>query len=86
MQQIKKLQALIEDASKKCVTEMKECESERDANLTQIGNVLHPSVPISNNEVRQAYVYMSKYMYVCINSHNFISGQNSVKARESSLI
>lgn len=50
VQQIKKLQALIEDASKKCVTEMKECESERDANLTQIGNVLHPSVPISNNE------------------------------------
>ena len=51
MQQIKKLQCLIEDASKKCVAEMKECESERDANLTQIGNILHPSVPISNNEV-----------------------------------
>ena len=51
MQQIKKLQSLIEDASKKCVAEMKECESERDANLTQIGNILHPSVPISNNEV-----------------------------------
>ena len=51
MRQIKKLQSLIEDASKKCVTEMKECESERDANLTQIGNILHPSVPISNNEV-----------------------------------
>ena len=31
---------------------MKECEVERYKHLVMIGNVLHPSVPISDDEVR----------------------------------
>lgn len=51
MKLIKKVQSFVEEANKKCVTEMKECETRRHAHLTQIGNILHPSVPISDNEV-----------------------------------
>ena len=51
MNLIKKVQSFIEEANKKCVTEMRECETTRHAHLTQIGNILHPSVPISDNEV-----------------------------------
>ena len=51
MKQIKKVQVLVEEANKKCVAEMKECEAQRHSHLTQIGNILHPSVPISDNEV-----------------------------------
>ena len=51
MLQIKKLQTLIEEYNQKCTARIKECEAERHLYLTQIGNILHPSVPISNNEV-----------------------------------
>ena len=51
VQQIKKLQILIDESHQKCTARMKECEAQRDAHLTQIGNILHPSVPISDNEV-----------------------------------
>ena len=51
VKQIKNIQALIEKANEKCVVEMKECETERHFHLTQIGNMLHPSVPISDDEV-----------------------------------
>ena len=49
--QIKKVQSLIEEAANKTKTEIKECEEERYKHLVMIGNVLHPSVPISNDEV-----------------------------------
>ena len=49
--QIKKIQSLIEEASEKNKMEIKECEVERYKHLVMIGNVLHPSVPISNDEV-----------------------------------
>ena len=51
MQQIKNVQTLVEEANRKSVAEMKVCEAQRHAHLTQIGNILHPSVPISDNEV-----------------------------------
>ena len=49
--QIKKIQSLIEEASDKNKVEMKECEVERYKHLVMIGNILHPSVPISDDEV-----------------------------------
>ena len=51
MSQIKNVQSLIAEANEKCVAEMKERETERHFHLVQIGNILHPSVPISNDEV-----------------------------------
>ena len=51
MTQIKKIQSLTEEASDKTKAEIKECEVERYKHLVMIGNVLHPSVPISNDEV-----------------------------------
>ena len=51
MKQIKKINSLIEECSEKNKMEMKECEVERYKHLVMIGNVLHPSVPISNDEV-----------------------------------
>ena len=63
MKQIKKVQVLVEEANKKCVAEMKECEAQRHSHLIQIGNILHPSVPISDNEV-----HVHVYIYVATNT------------------
>jgi seryl-tRNA synthetase len=49
--QIKKVQSLVAEASEHAKEEMKEVEKERHKHLVMIGNVLHPSVPISNDEV-----------------------------------
>ena len=51
VQQIKKLQAIVDRFNRACTVEMKDCETKRHEYLTQIGNVLHPSVPISATEV-----------------------------------
>lgn len=59
MKLIKKVQSFIEEANKKCIAEMKECEMKRHTHLTQIGNFLHPSVPISDNEVCKAILMKS---------------------------
>ena len=50
VKQIKGVTILIEEAAKRGSAEMKECETIRAAHLIMIGNTLHPSVPISNNE------------------------------------
>lgn len=48
--QIKQVQKLIEEANEKNSSERTELEEERSFHLAQIGNSLHPSVPISDNE------------------------------------
>ena len=51
VKQIKKIQSLIEESSDRNKAVMKECEVERYKHLVMIGNILHPSVPISDDEV-----------------------------------
>ena len=51
MTQIKKVVLMIEAADEKCTEERKQTEATRIQNLAMIGNLLHPSVPISNDEV-----------------------------------
>ncbi|KAK2106878.1 hypothetical protein P7K49_016392 [Saguinus oedipus] len=48
--QIKKVRVLIDEAILKCDAERIKLEAERFENLREIGNLLHPSVPISNDE------------------------------------
>ncbi|KAM9217433.1 LOW QUALITY PROTEIN: serine--tRNA ligase, cytoplasmic [Leptosomus discolor] len=48
--QIKKVRLLIDDAILKCDAERGRLEAERFESLREIGNLLHPSVPISNDE------------------------------------
>ncbi|XP_026533676.1 serine--tRNA ligase, cytoplasmic [Notechis scutatus] len=48
--QIKKIRILIDEAILKCDEERLKLEAERFENLREIGNLLHPSVPISNDE------------------------------------
>ncbi|XP_023597950.1 serine--tRNA ligase, cytoplasmic isoform X2 [Trichechus manatus latirostris] len=48
--QIKKVRLLIDEAILKCDAERIKLEGERFENLREIGNLLHPSVPISNDE------------------------------------
>ena len=43
---------MIQESNDRCTAEMKECETVRQQHLVHIGNTLHPSVPISDNEVR----------------------------------
>ncbi len=49
--QIKRVQKLIEEANERDAKERTVLEEQRSFHLAQIGNFLHPSVPISNNEV-----------------------------------
>ncbi|XP_030076289.1 serine--tRNA ligase, cytoplasmic [Microcaecilia unicolor] len=48
--QIKKIRVLIDEAILKCDAERVKLEAKRFENLREIGNLLHPSVPISNDE------------------------------------
>ncbi|XP_029427980.1 serine--tRNA ligase, cytoplasmic [Rhinatrema bivittatum] len=48
--QIKRVRVLIDEAILKCDAERVKLEAERFENLREIGNLLHPSVPISNDE------------------------------------
>uniref|UniRef100_A0A8C2RCX7 serine--tRNA ligase n=1 Tax=Capra hircus TaxID=9925 RepID=A0A8C2RCX7_CAPHI len=48
--QIKKVRLLLDEAILKCDAERIKLEAERFENLREIGNLLHPSVPISNDE------------------------------------
>lgn len=49
--QIKKVRLLIDEAILECDSERLRLEAERFESLREIGNLLHPSVPISNDEV-----------------------------------
>ena len=55
--QIKQVQQLIEDANERNNTERKELEDVRSFHLAQIGNFLHSSVPISDNEVQKYHIF-----------------------------
>ncbi len=50
--QIKHVQRLIEEKNEKAKEEVKVCDEERHRHLVMIGNILHPSVPVSNDEVK----------------------------------
>lgn len=52
MAQIKKVRLLVDEAIEKTDVDRIKLETERFENLREIGNLLHPSVPISNDEVR----------------------------------
>lgn len=54
--QIKKIRLLIDEAILKCDEERLKLEAERFENLREIGNLLHPSVPISNDEVGASFM------------------------------
>ena len=54
MSQIKKVRLLIDEAILECDAERVRLEAERFESLREIGNLLHPSVPISNDEVGTA--------------------------------
>lgn len=49
--QIKKVRLLVDEAVEKSDKERLRLEAERFEYLREIGNLLHPSVPISNDEV-----------------------------------
>lgn len=49
--QIKKVRLLVDKAIEKTDSERMKLEAERFEYLREIGNLLHPSVPISNDEV-----------------------------------
>ena len=53
MSQIKKARQLIDDQIAKCNEERTSCETIRRENLMEIGNFLHESVIISNDEVQK---------------------------------
>jgi len=48
--QLKKMSTLIDSESKKNMEAMEKCEKDRHRQLFDIGNLLHPSVPINDNE------------------------------------
>ena len=68
MKQIKKIVAMVEAANHKCSEERKQAEATRIENLAMIGNLVHPGVPVSNDEVRMImYSCITILNYVCMN-------------------
>ena len=59
MTQLKRVRVLIDEAIAKCDQDRIECESKRSESLREIGNFLHESVPISNDEVRRTLCWLS---------------------------
>ena len=51
MKQLKKLSQLTDGSIKQCNDERVACEQERSAFVKLIGNMLHDTVPVSNDEV-----------------------------------
>lgn len=51
--QIKKVRLLVDEATEKTDSDRLKLEAQRFEYQRDIGNLLHPSVPISNDEVRQ---------------------------------
>ena len=48
---VKKIRSLIDDRIAECNAEVLKVEERRSEKLRAIGNVLHESVPVSNDEV-----------------------------------
>lgn len=57
--QIKKVRLLVDEAVEKTDSERIKLEAERFEYLREIGNLLHPSVPISNDEVGVFFFFYS---------------------------
>jgi len=49
--QIKKVRVMVDGDIEKCDKKLQELETIRMNNLREIGNILHDSVPVSNDEV-----------------------------------
>lgn len=64
--QIKKVRLLVDEAVEKTDSERLRLEAERFEYLREIGNLLHPSVPISNDEVGVLIVKVLFYYYIHI--------------------
>ncbi len=54
--QIKQVQKLVEERNEKAKEDIKVCEEERHRHLVLIGNIVHPSVPVSKDEVGVEWV------------------------------
>ena len=57
MAQIKKLRVLIDDEIEQNKLEVERVEKERNAALLSIGNLVHDSVVVSNDEVFSFFIY-----------------------------
>jgi len=62
--QLRRLSSLIEDSIRRCNEERVQCEMERGEAMYEIGNLLHESVVVSADEVRQFGFLVS---VICIN-------------------
>ena len=51
VKQLKRVSKLLDQAMKSCNEERLQCEEERASKLKEVANLLHESVPVSNNEV-----------------------------------
>lgn len=66
--QIKKIRLLVDEAIGKTDGERMKLEAERFEHLREIGNLLHPSVPISNDEVRGSAWQRSSLTFTRVSS------------------
>ena len=53
--QLRRLSSLIEDSIRRCNDERLQCETERSEAMFEIGNLVHDSVIVSNDEVSVVY-------------------------------
>ncbi len=67
--QIKKVRLLVDEAVQKTDSDRLKLEAERFVYLREIGNLLHPSVPISNDEVRFSHRSQWVFLYTQYTGH-----------------
>ena len=56
--QLKKVRSLIDEAMSKNNEVLAELEKHRDGLLREMGNWLHPSVPVGNDEVSRVFLFI----------------------------
>ena len=70
MVQIKKVRVLVDEAIANGNQRLKEIEADRAKNLSQIGNILHESVPVSNDEVCNIFRNIIRHQLSKSNIHH----------------
>ena len=77
VKQLKRLSQLTDGSIKQCNDERVACEQERSASVKLIGNMLHDTVPVSNDEVCSCFFVLRLVTY-----HNIVQLVLSIPQKE----
>lgn len=77
--QIKKIRQLTDEAITKTDHELHECEKERNKTIFEIGNLLHETCVISNNEVKSFFFPLLQDILLTVNLFSFENAAHRIR-------